>query len=517
MPFPQAPETFTVYNYGSYTAYINYFDFDVPSGITYQADLTNFGGSGSFTDTTTRTYNTAQYRSHTAPVNATYSRHTGTTLTVSSTDRILPSWLVSGNGYFSNQRVTSVINGIRLTTSAPPTVTPTVGGVITFSTSSIRLRVNSTTGISAGDIAEGNGYNGQSVVSVIDSNWLSMSAHPSTNPVYNGNIRFYQTSNLSEIPPNSSTTFIADYTNVSSNLTTYYPLIDIHATINGVAGYERVRNTVIVSNAPVVGDPGVFYAGDAGGGGGGDSTSSCSDASASGCGGGGCFTANTKITMADGSKKEISKIQAGDMVREAFTERALKVLAVKIRDHDTSKYIFSTDENEPFITEEHPFYDIQGNLCAISDLCYYQAPWLGKPRVVEVSKKIKIDKTIPVYNLILETGNSHYANDLPVNNIVGNGGLYVLVHKNFLEKELYESYVYNPGNYEMPKWFQSVLYKIIVMWTSYILTHNNWLSVTMARFASWLVRHRPTIENTLNKWFKSKTRKFIKEKILRIK
>jgi len=229
-----------------------------------------------------------------------------------------------------------------------------------------------------------------------------------------------------------------------------------------------------------------------------------------GGGGGGCFLAGTQIIMLDGTFKSIENIVAGDVVLEALTNRPARVLGVKTRAHDINKWVFSLDQEiEPYITEEHPWYDNNNQLCAISDLATTLAPWLGPINIVDVPNKKKITAAVTVYNLMLETGESHYANGVRVNNIVKTGGSYVLVQKGFLDQTTYEKYVHNLENQTVSPAQQTLIFNYVLKLTNYVLQNNNIRSKLLGKSLAWALKNRDTVYPYLNKWFKSRLRQWI--------
>jgi len=229
-----------------------------------------------------------------------------------------------------------------------------------------------------------------------------------------------------------------------------------------------------------------------------------------GGGGGGCFLSGTQITMIDGTLKSIENIVAGDVVLEALTNKPARVLGVKTRAHDISKWVFSlSQEVEPYITEEHPWHDDNNQLCAISDLAATLAPWLGPINIVDVPNKKKITEAITVYNLMLETGESHYANNVKVNNIVKTGGSYILVQKGFLDKATYENYVHNLENQTVSPAQQTLIFNYVLKLTNYVLQNNNIRSKLLGKSLAWALKNRDTLYPYLDRWFKSRLRRWI--------
>lgn len=240
-----------------------------------------------------------------------------------------------------------------------------------------------------------------------------------------------------------------------------------------------------------------------------DSSTSCS-ADGGGGGGGGCFLAGTLVRMADGTEKPIETIQSGDVILEALTGQPAKVIGVKTRAHDVNKWVFALDKKvHPYITEEHPFYNENNELCAISELASELAPWLGPIKIVEVQNKTKIKEAVTVYNLMLETGESHWANGVRVSNIVKTGGAYALVYKGFLDKSVYENHVYNTENKSVSPEQQTLIFNYTLKLTNYILHNDNVRSRALGHVLAWAIKNREAIYPYLDRWFKSRVRRWL--------
>ena len=278
--------------------------------------------------------------------------------------------------------------------------------------------------------------------------------------------------------------------------------------LDPAAGGTGIATTVTGSFGTITADSGqgggaaynsgVVYSegGDGNYGGGGESGNS----SDSGGGGGGCFLPFTLIKMADGTEKPISQIKSGDYVLEALTNKPAKVIGVKTREHDVGKWVFALHDDEtPYITEEHPWYNDDDELCAISTLCAEQAPWLGPVHIVDVKNKIKLAQEVIVYNLMLETGESHYANGIRVNNIIKTGTAYVLLHKGYLSKDAYENYVYNTANKAFAPEKQVRIFNALHKISRYILDNDTWKSRLLARAVAWGITNRSIVEPIV-KW-----------------
>jgi hypothetical protein len=674
---------YTLTNYGSVSATINAIEFDPKNGINHTANLSNFGGylAGETAYTGNNTY-----PSETATVvdfdiirEPTYVAHFTTAtvnyLVVSTTVGIKAGYNISLNGYNGSQQVVSVTSATWISVSATPSFPPTVGQAVRFTPDDIYLYLDDITGIRIGDQATGNGYDGSQIVLArnIGLDRLTMSDYPSSIPSIGGQVSFTDITPITVLAPGASIPFTVDYVNVTTTLGEYPRDIRIYAEQGG-AITKTINNFITLSTAPVVAPPDTVYAIFYDGGGGGDSgTAPCSDTSSVSCAapGGGCFSPDTMVTMANGTKKRIADVQAGDLVQgqhgpnrvlklltfvldtnklhgfnglepfvtschpiktklgwaafdpeylekhwpedwdtlckenqgpvvkiddateiafyknnqvvfeqikdhnsvelpdtyvvynlsldndhtfitndivvhnkggcftedtminlaggttraiskiepgdfvvDALTGKLNKVIGVKVTENPAGRKIFATRKGDiPFITEEHPFYNEQLELCAISSLCEELAPWLGPVKIVEVPEITVPDEPITVYNLILENGNTHYANNVPVNNIIGHGGAFILFDKGYLSFEDYRGYINHLEDTVGLNSFTSEqkvkVYKIVNSCTKYIMHNNNLRSKLLANVMSWAIRNRTTLFPYVDKWFKSRIRNWI--------
>lgn len=516
-------KNFTLSNVSATTATLNQLIFVTPGGLQHVADVSAFSGylSGqtAFTGNISFPIEPALYQSDTRPENATYVAHYNTLsnffLIVDSTTRIQPSWVAAGNGYTSGQSVLSVTSSTWLQMSAAPTFAPTVGQAISFSTSTIRLTVDNTTGISPGFVAVGNGYSiGQTVVSVVSGSVLEMSDHPNGVSTVGGTINFENRAPIGTLAPGGSIPFTIDYTTGLTSVNTYTARLEILADLSGPKT-KVVQNAIVLSNVPAV-DPGLFF--DPSGGGGDSGPAACSDSSSVSCsaggGGGECFTGDTLINIVGGTTKRIDQIQIGDLVVDALTGKPNRVIGVKITEYETGRRLFATKVGvKPFITEQHAFYNDVNELCAMSNECEYLAPWLGPIKVVDVPEIETAQEPITVYNLMFETGNSHYANGVPVSNMVGHGGTYVLLQKGFISQADYEGYIYHLENTvglnSLTQEHKAKIFKIVFTLSKYILNNDNLQSRMLARIMGWAIKNRTTLYPYMEKWFKSRVRNWI--------
>jgi len=137
-----------------------------------------------------------------------------------------------------------------------------------------------------------------------------------------------------------------------------------------------------------------------------------------------CFVAGTKISMVDGTQKNIEDVVAGDEVMsydfENFKDTAGVVGGIK--EHDVEKIALLTFNNEKVIkcTPEHPFYVkdkewVQACDLVIGDECYapgdeVEPSWFVS--TVDISTE-----EVKVYNLLdVKEHNNFYANQVLVHN-----------------------------------------------------------------------------------------------------
>jgi hypothetical protein len=113
----------------------------------------------------------------------------------------------------------------------------------------------------------------------------------------------------------------------------------------------------------------------------------------------------------------------------------------------------------------------------------------------------------------LESGNTHYANAVPVNNIIGHGGAFILFDKGHLSFEDYRGYINHledtVGLNSFTPEQKVKVYKIVDRCTEYIMHNDNLRSRLLAKTLSWAIRNRTNVFPYLDKWFKSRVRNWI--------
>jgi len=187
----------TIYNTSTtLSAVVNSFTFETDTHIQHHADLSTFGSSSDYTGATTiatvsATYEKGglyrkNYSTATFAIVQTIKGFNGTTLVVQSTAGLVGKTGWEGNGAYSGIFIVSITSATWLLMSGPPVGTPTIDGIIKFSTSTNELTLSGTTptlGMGAGWTILGNGYNSAgTVISVKDSTTLIVNNLPDSTP-----------------------------------------------------------------------------------------------------------------------------------------------------------------------------------------------------------------------------------------------------------------------------------------------------------------------------------------------
>ena len=73
-------------------------------------------------------------------------------------------------------------------------------------------------------------------------------------------------------------------------------------------------------------------------------------------GGSACFIPETLITMADGSEKQISEIELGDVVKSEIGESTVEGIDIHVR----KITVYSINDSGHFVTANHPFKTTEG-------------------------------------------------------------------------------------------------------------------------------------------------------------
>ena len=150
---------------------------------------------------------------------------------------------------------------------------------------------------------------------------------------------------------------------------------------------------------------------------------------------GGCFTAGTRIKMADGSYKNIEEVAVGDEVLTFENERARKLVPAKVLEtfeHRVREYLTINGSLE--VTPEHRIFVNNGwEPIGMARLGDYMVDENGRRVVIESIERT--EKIVKVYNLRIEGYATYIADGIYVHNDKGDG------RENFVDNALFRSIV----------------------------------------------------------------------------
>ena len=303
-----------------------------------------------------------------------------TTLVLTSNTDVVVGWQVyNQNHIYSGQTVTNLVGTQTVIISAVPDVAPfSSGTAITFIPPEYLLNVNNTTNLSAGWIASGNGYGGETIVEVRSGTQLVMDEQPNTSPVASGSITFSSNEDkMIEIPPLGTANFAMEYEAITSTLGTYTSFVNVHATL-GTPVVKNVNNFLIVSLAPVSDPTSPFYDPviDPGSGGGADGPGACADSSSSSCSAGGDGGSSCYLTTAASQFKGLD-----DNCEELVSARMLRDIALS-KSKRNRVFVDAYYKIAPLIVERKKDWDDVYN--------YTMTPMVSLYKNKEYDKAIKL-------------------------------------------------------------------------------------------------------------------------------
>ena len=144
----------------------------------------------------------------------------------------------------------------------------------------------------------------------------------------------------------------------------------------------------------------------------------------------GCFAANTKILMADGTEKNIQDVRAGDYVRNPVNGKAIRVENYTVGEQTREMYEITYAGKTVKATYNHPFLTDDGMKRA-EDLVIGDSFYDKDLGLVEVEKMVEIpvEKGRLVWNLLLEGENKSnlidYQDHIFVANGISSGDFYI--------------------------------------------------------------------------------------------
>ncbi len=147
-----------------------------------------------------------------------------------------------------------------------------------------------------------------------------------------------------------------------------------------------------------------------------------------GSGGGGCFLADTRVTMSDGSKKAIQDIKVGDELKSVDGKNKVQAL---IRPKLGDQQVYSINGSKAFFTANHAFLttkgwkalDVEGarresrlgaqvTKLAVGDVILTEK---GSVKVSSISS-VSADASTQLYNFKVDGDHTYFANDYAVHN-----------------------------------------------------------------------------------------------------
>jgi hypothetical protein len=160
-----------------------------------------------------------------------------------------------------------------------------------------------------------------------------------------------------------------------------------------------------------------------------------------------CFTGDTKVTMADGTVKNISEVKVGEYVYNHDKTAINKVKYLEVTVNTELLALYSPDkETAPFATLNHPLY-INGVLSSvIPERTYEYYPWLGKTAQVIPARSGPMHPGELMYNIQLDGDHTYIVNGYGTHSISGDGGaLRVAVECGYLTQdrvqEMFQEYI----------------------------------------------------------------------------
>lgn len=166
----------------------------------------------------------------------------------------------------------------------------------------------------------------------------------------------------------------------------------------------------------------------------------------------GCFTDDTIVTMANGSKKKIVDVRIGEYVMSKGRKTSNRVKFIEIVDGKYFNDLYSPNYSaKPFATLDHPLF-LYGELASVDPKTTQSMyPWLGKCRKISIPV-IDINTKDKVYNLWVDGDGTYIVNNFATTSIIYDGGMLTkLYEKALLSKEkvleLYSEYTLDNKNY----------------------------------------------------------------------
>lgn len=200
-----------------------------------------------------------------------------------------------------------------------------------------------------------------------------------------------------------------------------------------------------------------------------------------------CFTAETLVWCADGTKRPISSIEIGTEVWNHDKTKVNKVLFVEQRASKGATLFSPSPLYRPFVTDNHPLIVNNELFSADPTLHWQHYPWLGTAEQLNIdSKSVTSGET--VYNLWLDGDHTYWVNDWATHSIIDDGAfLRLSVEQGYITQgqaiDLLRQHVNNGdllrvGSYYVNKWLGSLNNTGL----------NRWMAETLSSEESWAKR-----------------------------
>ena len=237
-----------------------------------------------------------------------------------------------------------------------------------------------------------------------------------------------------------------------------------------------------------------------------------------------CFIKGTKVKLYKGGTIAIERLKKGDVVLGIYGKpnEVLGMDIHKVANDNRPELVQMEGYKKPFITASHPFYKFTpvknsiygknqnfgtGVLMSFNNKQNDQYhPWLGE--VENAKEYFKYKKVLAkegemLYNLYLDGDHTHYANGLPVHNIVRNGHIsFALFYKNYITAKQYE------GDIEYVKGVKNRLIRLGYSKIAYPLAYQIMNNTLLGKITAMLAT--PFVKAMAKSYQENKTSKLMK-------
>jgi len=151
--------------------------------------------------------------------------------------------------------------------------------------------------------------------------------------------------------------------------------------------------------------------------------------------GGGCFVSGTQILMADGSRKNIEDVRAGDLILTKKTPFSSEKVAAKVLStvsHHVADYLIFNENLK--VTKEHVLF-VNGQFNVAGEVKIGDKFLNKDEQWVQIQSIREVKAPVMVYNFQVENQHTYFANDFYVHNDKGGDG----IRNDFEDNALFET------------------------------------------------------------------------------